>query len=133
MGIFGKIFGKKEEMEAPPEGLSPGELALGKDEAGLGKEHEVGMKEPEMEEPLGAGLTPPGMPSGEPMGAPQGMGGAPQAPTQGHAGVSAPVFVPSPGARDIEVVSAKLDAVKATLDSINQRLENIEKMAREGL
>jgi hypothetical protein len=31
--------------------------------------------------------------------------------------------------RDLEVVSAKLDALKATLESINQRLANIERIA----
>ena len=35
--------------------------------------------------------------------------------------------------KDIEIISAKLDALKATLDNINHRLEQIERMAREGV
>lgn len=35
------------------------------------------------------------------------------------------------GGRDLEVVSAKLDALKAYLDSINQRLANLERIAEQ--
>jgi len=33
------------------------------------------------------------------------------------------------GNHDMEVVAAKLDAIRATLDSINQRLANVERIA----
>jgi hypothetical protein len=36
---------------------------------------------------------------------------------------------PSYGNKDLEVVSAKLDALKAYMDSINQRLANLERIA----
>lgn len=35
--------------------------------------------------------------------------------------------------KDIELISAKLDAIKSNLDSINQRLANLERIAREGI
>lgn len=41
-----------------------------------------------------------------------------------------PVMSPN---RDMELIAAKLDALKATLDGISHRLENIERMAREGI
>ena len=34
-------------------------------------------------------------------------------------------------AKDLEVISAKLDAIKALLESLNQRLANLERIARE--
>ncbi|MBI2664871.1 hypothetical protein HYX10_06050 [Candidatus Woesearchaeota archaeon] len=39
---------------------------------------------------------------------------------------SQPSFGPN---RDLELVSAKLDAIRASLDSINQRLANLERIA----
>jgi hypothetical protein len=38
---------------------------------------------------------------------------------------------PAPQNRELELVEAKLDAIKSTLDSVNQRLENIERLAKE--
>jgi hypothetical protein len=35
--------------------------------------------------------------------------------------------------RDIEMLSAKLDALKAMLDNISRRLDALEKIAREGI
>ena len=32
--------------------------------------------------------------------------------------------------KDLEIISAKLDAIKATLESINHRIENLERIAR---
>ena len=35
--------------------------------------------------------------------------------------------------RDMELIAAKLDALKAMMENINHRLENIERMAKEGI
>jgi len=41
-----------------------------------------------------------------------------------------PVFAPSrESGTDMQVISAKLDAIRATLDSINQRVANLERVA----
>ncbi|MFQ5475337.1 MAG: hypothetical protein ACE5DM_05890 [Candidatus Nanoarchaeia archaeon] len=72
--------------------------------------------------------------------------GAPmvQAPQQTTPYPSAPVSPPTPKyhevhpeqyqqntvAKDIEIISAKLDSLRATLESINQRLANLERMAQ---
>ena len=43
-----------------------------------------------------------------------------------------PKMQPMPGkSRDVELISSKLDTIKANLDSINQRLENLERLAKE--
>ena len=34
--------------------------------------------------------------------------------------------------KDLEIISAKLDALKSSLESINQRLSNIERLAQQG-
>lgn len=34
-------------------------------------------------------------------------------------------------AKDIEIISAKLDVIKAMLDNLNQRIANLERIARE--
>lgn len=38
---------------------------------------------------------------------------------------------PSITSKDIEIISAKLDAIKAMLDNLNQRIANLERIARE--
>jgi hypothetical protein len=127
MGIFGKLaFWKKKEEPIPPLGEAP-ELGLPKDELGL--------KPPEgFEEPVAAGIAPPGAPPGMPGPAP--MPGREPEPSPG---ISAPPgfraqppppMAPPPVSKDLELISAKLDALKASLDSVNQRLVNLERIAR---
>ncbi|MBN2459259.1 hypothetical protein JXB28_03155 [Candidatus Woesearchaeota archaeon] len=124
MSIFGKLLGKKKD-DLGLDGMGP--------EAGLG----------------GAGY-------GEPLGSPD-MGGYGAAPGMGQPSSS---FSPEamgfervppgsssysqPGSqsvsdinmgKDLEIINAKLDAIKAELDSVNQRLKRIERIAegeREG-
>lgn len=111
MALFG-LFGKKkgEEELAPPE-------------MGLGREHELGLKFPEEEEGMGAGImpkslsVPPGEPFGEEPASPRMMAFPQQ--------MQPPVSV----SKDLEILSAKLDALKALLESINQRLQNLERIA----
>jgi hypothetical protein len=43
---------------------------------------------------------------------------------------SVPSYQPPQTSQDLQLVSAKLDAIKAYLDTINQRLANLENMAR---
>lgn len=61
-------------------------------------------------------------PTGPAFGAPPGP--PPTAPPPG--------YMPPPQitSRDIELLSAKLDAIRATLENINQRLINIERIAK---
>jgi len=71
-----------------------------------------------------------GAPPGDPLGSPPGgLGGDPIGGTgkPGYSTFSQPQ-APAPGApHDMDVISAKLDAIRATLDSINQRLTNLER------
>lgn len=98
--VFG--FGKKKKMEEMPP---------------MGEE----MKIPDFEESA--------LPQDQaPIEAPPGFG-MPGFAAPGQAGMQmqqqAPQF-----AREYEILSAKMDALKAILDSINQRLENLERIAR---
>jgi hypothetical protein len=85
------------------------------EESPLPKESKFGEEPAEMEAPE---FRPPEefKPSAPPLGAqPQAaMGPGPQF-----------------GAKDFELINAKLDAVKASIESINQRLANIERIASE--
>jgi hypothetical protein len=110
MALFG-LFGKKrrEEMAAPP--MQPPEM-------GLGGEYELGL--PRTEEYAEIPREAP------PVGAPPGMGAQP------GASPYMPPMRAEVSAKDIELLSAKLDALKAILDSINQRLIALEQMASEG-
>ncbi len=123
MAIMDKIFfWRHKEPDFPKE-----ELGLGKPEMDLGKE-QLGLPE---EEPIGAGIAPSGAFPGAPPTPPE----APAAPA-----IHTPPGMPQPGTppgmppvgKDIEIISAKLDALKAVLDSINQRLTNLERIAKEG-
>lgn len=126
MGILGKFLGKKRD-----------DLGLPDD---LGKQPASSM--PGLDEPLGspdAGL-------GAPMGTP--MPGAPSTPDNispeslGFERVSdqqssfrGAVPQQSLGdiniGKDLEIISAKLDAIKAELDSMNQRLKRLERLATD--
>ncbi len=120
MAIMDKIlFWRHKEpepsLEAPP--------------MGLGKESDLGLDQPiPGEEPVGAGIAPSGLPPLENQ-PPVSPGPAPNAPP--GVGMAPPPSMPPVG-KDIEIISAKIDALKATLDSINQRLENLERLAKQG-
>ena len=125
MSVLDKILFWRKKEEPIMSGETPPEL-------GLPEESEVGLKPLEgFEESPAAGLAPraappemPGpMPSREP----------PESPSSFSARESfAPYQAPSaaPMSKDLELISAKLDALKAILDNINQRLTNLEKMAQ---
>lgn len=121
MSFFGKLmFWKREEREDL--GRLPGELGLGigelpgaeLDEFGLPKQkfEDFGRPKESLLRGMGAEdverqrLTPTTL--------------QPQ-----------PSFHPDILAKDIEIVSYKLDAIKATLESINQRLANLERAHQE--
>ncbi len=117
MALFG-LFGKKKKDEefAPPE-------------MGLGRERELGMQFPRAEEEtIGAGIAPKAMdvPPGEPVGEPAMPSGMPM-------GMRQPMMQPQMPAptieKDLELLSAKLDALKALLENINHRLESLERIA----
>jgi len=115
MGLFGFGKKKKEEEFEPPE-------------MGLGRERELGIQFPRAEEEMiGAGIAPKAMevPPGEPIG--------PAQPTGMPMGMRQPMMqpqIPAPTIeKDLELLSAKLDALKALLENINHRLENLERIA----
>jgi len=117
MALFG-LFGKKKKEEA----------AMPAPEMGLGREYELGLPGTETYGAEMPGALP-GMPSEEAphIGAPPGLP---------PAGVPASRYAPQAAAyaepissKDIELLSAKLDALKAILESINQRLTTLEQMA----
>ncbi|MBW2980880.1 hypothetical protein KY360_05685 [Candidatus Woesearchaeota archaeon] len=124
-GAGEKGFGAEEAGGAPRSGFE--QLGLGK-EPGLA-EVEPGM--PEIEPGYGGG---PGLqqqmmqqpmqrqPRQQRQQWPQQQAYAPMRPAQPAT---------SDFAKDIEIVSSKLDALKASLDTINQRLENLERLATE--
>jgi hypothetical protein len=122
MAVLDKIFfwRKKEEpfpAERPPLGL-PGE-------------EELGLKPmpEELEEPSAAGLAPPAHAPPRPMPAyepPETPAFSPAMPP----GYAPQQMMPPPITKDLELISAKLDALKASLDNLNQRLANLERIAR---
>lgn len=108
MAFFGLIK-KKEEA---PIGEMPSEAGLPKPvEAG----EETGLGMPRFGEEIPA-------PAAEPR--PLGVREMPEMPVT--PAVPAPVSV-----KDIELISAKLDAVRAQLESLNQRMANLERIAAE--
>lgn len=105
MALFGLLGKKKEEREAERLGLRPEELGLGAEKLGFGEE-----------EFTGAGITPR---EEAPVAAPP-FAGMQQVPTP-----PSPMF-----AKDIELLSAKLDAIRAVLENISTRLASLERIAR---
>ena len=106
------LFGKKKTEEGFPEEMP----SMGSDELGLpglrerkGEEYPMPEEQPPISGPPGMGM--PGFTGAQQRRQPQPM--------------------PQPMEREYEVLSAKLDALRAILDSINQRLENLERIARE--
>jgi hypothetical protein len=131
MGIFGKLLGKKKD-DLGLDGMGP-EAGLGG--AGYGEP----LASPDMGGMGGYG-SPPSM--GQPM-QPQQQGFSPEAMgfervPQGASSYSqaSPQSVSEiTMGKDLEIINAKLDAIKAELDSVNQRLKRIERIAegeREG-
>lgn len=98
----------------------------------------------DLEEPVGAGLSPrhepapdfsSGVPPGPQPGQPMRPFGSPASfPGQMPASpVSAPPGVMPVSSKDLELINAKLDNVKAMLENINHRLSDIEALAKENL
>jgi len=100
---FGSEMGTDLGLEGPKLGL--------RQEADLG----LGLEQTPLPETISPGVPPPMRET--PAAAPQSFGQA-QAPQPEYN-------------KDLEIVSAKLDALKASLDSMNQRLANLEHIARE--
>ena len=138
MGIFSKLkfWGKKDECGNL--GPLPGEKGFdtgmpGTENLGLGQQ-KLGL--PGMEEPSFQPKTPQQMPQPQSIGqfgqqAPAQMappGFATQQPATPIA-PAAPSHNDQMMAKDLEVLSYKLDTLKAALDTINQRLANIERLA----
>lgn len=130
MSIFGKLLGKKKDdlgLDAGGGGIggiNPPDLGLG-----------AGLNEP-LGSPDMAYTNPVGMP-------PQGGGFSPEAMGFERVPPGASSYnQPSQQSiseinmgKDLEIINAKLDAIKAELDSVNQRLKRIERIAegeREG-
>ena len=151
MGVVDKLkFWKKKEDNF-------GDLGLGKDDLGLGSDPFAGEKNPFADEkglpPMDAGPSASDMMQAQPQYPPaqsmtqrgaygsgysQGFGSQPQQQAYGQ-----PLDQPDFNrpftmamqqtkdytvAKDIELISSKLDALRASLDIINQRLSNIERL-----
>ncbi len=136
MGILGKLaFWKKEDPGLDKSFSDMGNMDLGQAGQNIGGSDNMGM-------PLSQGL--PDMTNFRGVGDKQGQqdmnqsinqqlgpnymdNNSPQ-PFQANAGYQE---VQPGGAQnhEIEVISAKLDAIKATMDAINQRLANLERAA----
>ncbi|MFH1849921.1 MAG: hypothetical protein ABH879_07115 [archaeon] len=136
MGLFSKIAFWKGSDDLADFGDSMGGDPFGGDQ-GLGSTDNLGMPSstpggaeisgstfPDMSPPSAAqnNLAPP---SGMPISQPANMGA--------HGVAFAP---PEPAphdytlAKDIEIISSKLDALRSAIESINQRLVSIERLAR---
>lgn len=148
MGILDKLmFWKKGEDEFGELGLGGEELGLGK-EAGLGKDltglEGVGTGKPgEMpgfgerehaegvEKPLGA--APEAPPTHEVGAAPLGYE---VPPAYGAPPTPAPVAAPSRTheqlmiGKELELISTKLDSLKTSIDSLNMRVASLERIAK---
>lgn len=131
MAILDKLFFWRKKEEPSPAEKPP--------ELGLPGEEELGLKPPGglEEEPTVAGIAPPGappMPHEAPGHMPRPAHEPPEiptpSPTTAPPGFAPPQPMAPPISKDIELISAKLDALKASLDTLNQRLANIERIAR---
>lgn len=122
MAIMDKIFfWRHGALEREAEVEKAADLALGKDRAlGLG------------EEQYEAGHVPPAQPP-ETLAPEHRLGPMPEEEPSFNAPKPSAFQAAGAPNKDMEIISAKLDALKATLDNINHRLENIERIAREGI
>ena len=126
MGILDRLRGKKKD-----------------DELGLGMDPEMGAGgfgaggAPGFGEPMGSPDMGYGMPPQDPMAQPAQPGGySPESMGFERMPPGTPSYSqPNQNisdinlGKDMEIISAKLDAIKAELDSINQRLKRIERIA----
>ncbi len=130
MGLLDKImFWKEDEdlpSEAPPLGLEKDNLGLGLDQqqTGTGPTPSV-PPEQEFEKP--GVSTPPQFQQQQFQQQPRQQQQFQQQPRQQQ-----PQQYPQQqtSSKDLELISAKLDALKSSLDSMNQRLANLERLAR---
>ena len=117
MGIFSKVLGRKRDE-------------LGLDDVGKDLN-----SMPNFNEPLGSpdmGLGAPGMPPAgqQPAMTPEAMGFERMPNTQpSYAAPSQQSLSEINMGKDLEIISAKLDAIKAELDSMSQRLKRLERLA----
>lgn len=120
MGIFGKLFGKKEEEFdfKPP---TDSDLGLGKNDFGS---PDMGFGDTQATQTPGMPNMNQNLPMFEPAEQSQPLPGS--HPMQAAQPMHDPNYIIS---KNIEVISSKLDALQASLESINQRLINIERIA----
>jgi len=136
MGILDKLtfWKKKEDFDLRGFGDMPGEKG--------GPEKIPGMEQPSVfEKELSAEAggfpeEPSTFPRTIPSEVPEEPAGpAFEMPPGGPQTAAAPPsrgYMPQPSqTRDIELISAKLDAIRAMLENINQRLANLERIAKE--
>ena len=98
-------------------GLDSKNLGLDRDTTGLDAGKDFGSNDDSFNEPDYSSVnSPPGMQRNN-FNQPQRSQYAPQ----------------SSDNKDLEIISAKLDALKAKMEMIDQRLANIERIAREGV
>jgi hypothetical protein len=114
LGDLGPMPGEEKDKGMPSATPSPFEKEMGTEPSGF-------PEEPSTHPSPAAGV--PEEPSGPDFSAPPG-GPAPTHPA------AAQMPSPASGNRDIELISAKLDAIKAMLENINQRLATLERIAK---
>ncbi|MBN2052801.1 hypothetical protein JW756_04830 [Candidatus Woesearchaeota archaeon] len=134
MGLLDRLRGKKSD-ELGLDNLGPDLGSMPDMNAPLGSpDPNFGMPPPDMQQPMGGPMPmdmqqqgPPGNFSPESMGFErvqqnglQGSQGYPQ-PQQNLNEINM--------GKDLEIISAKLDAIKAELDSMSQRMKRLERMA----
>ena len=105
MGLFDKIFGKKDANL----GLNDLDKSLG-----------LGTAPPGADSNLGLGLSQPGGMSPYPNPSPFDPGSMPSAMQDQQAYTLS---------KEMEIISIKLDAIKVAIESMSQRLANLERMA----
>lgn len=128
MGVFSKLaFWKRDSDFAK----------MDKDPFGGGKDPFAGIGAPGgMPGTPGADMSMPGAGADPfaPAGFPQQPAFSPSSFSQQQSFAAQPAqqsyaYVPPQSGSDLQVISAKLDAIRATLDSLNQRVANIERLA----
>lgn len=137
-----KFWKKKKEEEFPGLGEFekelgapvPGEAPTGFEEAGIGEMPGLGAAPAEAPAAIPPEAPPPGFEerlAPTKLAVPPPLGPAPAAPPKlEEIPQAAPPKVSEEIlAKNIEIISVKLDSIKTTLETINQRLENLERFA----